>query len=213
MKFFLTSYGLPKVLADELSKLSGQALTSLKLVVIANAADPYPLDNRHWAEQERAQIASYGINIIDLDLREYRGRRAELRSLLLSQDVIWVGGGNTFYLRWLVSDVGADDLLRAATQAGVVYAGSSAGSILAGPTLKHIELIDDPAAAPKLISEGLGMTDVVVVPHLNDQAGGPTFERIASLLEQEGHKVHRLVDGQAVVINTEDPNQSGSVVG
>ena len=57
------------------------------------------------------------------------GRTPDLRDYLLSQDVIYVGGGNTKSMLALWKDWGLPELLREAWQSGVVLAGVSAGAI------------------------------------------------------------------------------------
>jgi len=56
-------------------------------------------------------------------------RTPELRSLLLNQDVIYVGGGNTKSLLAVWRDWGVIEILREAWQSGVVLTGVSAGAI------------------------------------------------------------------------------------
>ena len=56
-------------------------------------------------------------------------RTPDLRSLLLNQDVIFVGGGNTKSLLAVWRDWGAADILREAWESGVVLTGVSAGAI------------------------------------------------------------------------------------
>ena len=56
-------------------------------------------------------------------------RTPELRSLLLNQDVIYVGGGNTKSLLAVWRDWGVIEMLREAWQSGVVLTGVSAGAI------------------------------------------------------------------------------------
>ena len=56
-------------------------------------------------------------------------RTPDLRSLLLDQDVIYVGGGNTKSLLAVWSDWGVSEILREAWQSGVVLTGVSAGAI------------------------------------------------------------------------------------
>ena len=53
----------------------------------------------------------------------------DLRSHLLSQDVIWVGGGSVANLLALWRVHGLDEIMREAWEAGVVLAGVSAGSL------------------------------------------------------------------------------------
>jgi peptidase E len=56
-------------------------------------------------------------------------RTPELRSYLLNQDVIYVGGGNTKSMLAVWRDWGVPDLLREAWESGVVLTGVSAGAI------------------------------------------------------------------------------------
>jgi peptidase E len=56
-------------------------------------------------------------------------RTPELRSYLLHQDVIYVGGGNTKSMLAVWREWGMPDLLREAWESGIVLAGVSAGAI------------------------------------------------------------------------------------
>jgi dipeptidase E len=56
-------------------------------------------------------------------------RTPDLRSLLLSQDVIYVGGGNTKSMIAVWRDWSVIDILREAWQSGIVLTGVSAGAI------------------------------------------------------------------------------------
>jgi len=56
-------------------------------------------------------------------------RHADVRGLLLDQDVIYVGGGNTANMLAIWRTHGVGDILRDAWHAGIVLAGLSAGAI------------------------------------------------------------------------------------
>ena len=56
-------------------------------------------------------------------------RTPDLRSFLLNQDVIYVGGGNTKSLLAVWHDWGLPEILREAWESGIVLAGVSAGAI------------------------------------------------------------------------------------
>jgi dipeptidase E len=56
-------------------------------------------------------------------------RTPDLRSLLLQQDIIYVGGGNTKSMLAVWREWGLPDILREAWQSGTVLCGSSAGAI------------------------------------------------------------------------------------
>ncbi len=59
----------------------------------------------------------------------FRRTPRDLRSLLLSQDVIWVGGGNTRSMLAVWREWGLPEILREAWESGIVLAGGSAGAI------------------------------------------------------------------------------------
>ena len=56
-------------------------------------------------------------------------RTPDLRTFLLNQDVIYVGGGNTKSLLAVWRDWGVDTILREAWESGIVLTGVSAGAI------------------------------------------------------------------------------------
>lgn len=56
-------------------------------------------------------------------------RTPDLRSLVLSQDVVFVGGGNTKSMLAVWRDWGLPEILREAYESGIVLGGQSAGAI------------------------------------------------------------------------------------
>jgi dipeptidase E len=61
--------------------------------------------------------------------RAEKGAVKDVRSFLLSQDVIYVGGGNTANMLAVWRVHGVDKILREAYEAGIVLCGTSAGSL------------------------------------------------------------------------------------
>jgi len=59
----------------------------------------------------------------------FRGETPEIASFLLSQDAIYVGGGNTRNMLVIWKEWGVDRILRQAWEQGIVLAGISAGSL------------------------------------------------------------------------------------
>lgn len=66
---------------------------------------------------------------IPTHLSLFNGQTAEIEKLILDQDVIYVGGGNTRNLLTLWKDWQLDKFIRKAYEQGTVLAGISAGSI------------------------------------------------------------------------------------
>ncbi|HSX28440.1 MAG TPA: Type 1 glutamine amidotransferase-like domain-containing protein [Candidatus Saccharimonadales bacterium] len=201
MKLFLSSLAISDPQSTELAQLVGKDPKDIKLALIENAADTYAEGSRAWVNSNRAAIQSHGFDVEIIDIRKYKGKLPELKDKLISKDVMWFGGGNTYYLRWLLKDIGVEKLIAEFAQKGKVYGGGSAGAIIAGPTLKHFETADDPADAPEVMLDGLHLTDRVVVPHMDNPKFAAIVDDINSKLVEDGFKTAPLRDAQALVID------------
>jgi peptidase E len=204
MNLFLSSLAISDSQSIELCKLVGKPAKDIKLALIENAADNYDTDHRTWVDQNRAAIESHDFEVEIIDIRQYKNKQAELKGKLASKDVIWCGGGNTYYLRWVLKDTGVDKILTELVKSGTVYGGGSAGAIIAGPTLKHFETADDPKEAPELILDGLHFTDLVVVPHMDNSKFASIIHGINDKLKTDGYTTVPIGDKQAVIIDKDE---------
>ncbi|EDK72637.1 peptidase S51, dipeptidase E [candidate division TM7 genomosp. GTL1] len=200
MKLFLSSLTISKTQAPHFIKLVGKEAQDIKLALIENAVDSYG-EPKDWVIQNREAIQSHGFAVELLDLNDYRNSKEALHDKLASLDAIWLGGGNVYYLRWLLQETGADELIKDLVGQGLVYSGGSAGAIIAGPTLKYFETADDPNDAPEVIMDGLYLTDTVVVPHMDNEKFAKVIHNINENLKRVGHKTVPLTDAQALVID------------
>ncbi len=161
---------------------------------IPTAGDPYP--ERPWIEADRAALVAFGYRVTDVDLKN---KTADLLRTILSQhNIIFVAGGNTTYLMQQANASGFAVVIRALIQQGKQYIGSSAGSILAGPTVEPF-VKEDLAELPKdfVLSKPtcLNLIDYVVLPH--DQVDIFAAEHDKILKEYEGRLIFvRLTDGE-----------------
>ena len=143
MRLFLYScYVLAPAHREALHRLVGKAPQDITFAAIENALD-VEQDWQAWIGDSRNAIALDPAQVEVVDLRSWRGNRDGLRALLAGKDVIWVSGGNGFYLRWILKESGADEIMRELVAQGTVYAGWSAGAVLAGPTLQYYDLVED----------------------------------------------------------------------
>jgi dipeptidase E len=150
MKLFLSSMTISYEQGPAFLKLTGKAEASqVKIALIENAAD---VDDgpKEWMHNNRESIQALGFQIDFVDLQEYLDGKKLLLPRLEAADVIWLGGGNTYYLRWILRETKADIMIERLARAGKVYGGGSAGAIMAGPTLKNFEKADNPKRAPSL---------------------------------------------------------------
>lgn len=200
MKLFLSSEAISDGLAPAFFELVGKAPGDTKIVIIENAAD-VSRGNKSWVLDNRKQIVSLGCHVELVDLKDYKNKLAELEAALGQGDVIWLGGGNTYYLRWILHETGADKIIIKLVRHGKVYGGGSAGAIMAGPTLQYFEAADDPSLAPVLILDGLGLTDIVTVPHWDDEDYGPIVKTANDHLRKAGFKTQPITQVQALGID------------
>jgi dipeptidase E len=113
-------------------------------------------------------------------------------------DAIFVGGGNTFRLLKGLHDNGLLNPIRQRVAAGIPYIGSSAGSIVACPSLKTTK--DMPVVQPASF-EALNLVCFQISPHYLDldpsstHMGETQEERILQFLEENDKPVVGLREG------------------
>lgn len=137
-----------------------------RVAFVPTASHHYP--ERPWVDQDRAALVDAGFHVTDLELA---GQEiGEVRAALASADLVFVAGGNTFVLLREAIRSGFRDVVPGLVRQGLIYVGSSAGSLLAGPTIDPARFGDDPDEAPGFTERaGLGLVDVVPVVHFGNE--------------------------------------------
>lgn len=134
----------------------------LRIGFIASASAIYP--DPAWTDVDRDTLRDFGHQLDEI-VPEARSRDDTARQLD-TVDALFVSGGNTFHLLHVLRSTGADTLIVERVRAGLPYIGASAGAVVAGPDILPASLVDDPAeTAPLESTRGLGLVDVVVIPH------------------------------------------------
>jgi len=171
MKLFLTSTAA-NVMDKIVPQLSKKPEDSL-VAFIPTAGDVY--DETPWIEEDREKLKNLKFKIKDLDLKEET--QADIEAALSNVDIVFVAGGNTFYLLEKIKASSFDVVLKNIID-NIVYIGSSAGSVVAGPDIKPVEIFDDREAALLDNTNGLGFVDFVVLPHFGKEKYGPYHEKV-----------------------------------
>jgi dipeptidase E len=168
MKLYLSSLGL----GNEPQRLINLLSDNRKAGVILNAMDDATKEIRNEKlHEELRNLQALGIITQELDLRDYFGKKEELKLMLSKLAMVWIRGGNTFILRRAMAYSKFDEIIKEKiVDKKFVYAGYSAAICVITQTLKGIELVDNPTVVPhgyksKIIWEGLGLLPYQLLPH------------------------------------------------
>lgn len=201
----LTSSGLkiPSV-REAVVRILPKPLTALKMAYISTA---YKVEERTvFADLDIKALTEMGFQIEEIDItgKDY----TQLHKMLRDKDVIYVQGGNTFYLLKEVKASGFDKLIKELLERGVIYIGVSAGSYIACPTIEM-------ATWPKKEKEQFGLTDLTalsLVPfllsvHYNREK---YREGLSEGITKTKYPVRILTDDQAFLIQDDVVTLIGS---
>ena len=199
MKLFLSSEGVPR--PDLLRELLGVNAGDIRVALINNAQDPYEEDVAKERETALSLLfCSLGFQTTNVDLRKYENKTNELAEELRKCNLIWCAGGNVFWLRYVMKISGFDTIIRGLLLEGIVYGGWSAGSVVAGPSLRAIDLMDNPNEAPEIIWEGLELVDFFVWPHWDKEKYVPIQRAALEKMKLLPCKSLILKDGEVVIV-------------
>lgn len=196
MKLFLSSAF--SIVASKLLEILPAKLENLKVVFIPTAANIYP--ERPWVDLDRAKLVEMGFQVEDLDLE--KESKNSLEQKLGAVDIIFAAGGNVAYLMEKSRESGFVKILKSLVNTDKIYVGSSAGSIIVGPTIepfKEEDLTELPAGFVITSTEGVSLTDLVILPHDNYEAFHKVHVEIQAKYGDK-YNLRLLKDNQAILV-------------
>lgn len=207
MRLFLSSYRAGRH-DKELIKFLGD---TKEIAVITNAKDYKTARERKLKVTENFDYwRSIGLAPTEIDLKPYFHKPGAER-LLADFKFIWLAGGNVFLLRRALKYTGIDKLLINKVRGGsIIYGGESAGAIMAAQTLLGSEddstNEDDPHYIPdgyheKVLWDGLGFLDYVLVPHYKSPDVGDSIDGYVEYLKKRKIPFKTIREEQAVIID------------
>lgn len=190
MRLFLASYLHP----DLVTYLTG------RILYIDDAA--VEMREAPFAQEELKTVGEAAEVLVPVTVSQMA--LADFRKELELANCVYVASGETFRLLHALKSTGADQLLVDAVRAGKLYAGSSAGAMIAGPSIETATVMDNLSIAPDLKDyTGLHLTEFVVVPHAQGTTGPYSIDIISKTVEEYGKKWNLLLlrDGQALYVD------------
>ena len=160
VKLFLCSYFA--AVSSFTPQFVGGDLKGKKLAFIPTASlfEEYT----DYVDEAKQAFENMGLNVEVLDVSS--APKDLIERTLQRCDLIYVSGGNTFFLLQELEKSGAKTIILEQVKGGKPYIGESAGSVIMAPNISYVKDVDDEKAAPQLKSfEGLGLVDFYPLPH------------------------------------------------
>lgn len=169
--------------------ISKEELYNKKVLYITTASDGEEDDDKSWMIEEYKTILDLGIN--ESNITEYKiGNEINICDF----DIIYMMGGNTFYLLDVIRKTGFDKIIVDFINKGKIYIGSSAGSEILGNSI-DVALGYDENNVNMIDFTGLKIVDALIVPHSNRKE-----EFISELKNKTKENVITLYDGDGIII-------------
>lgn len=181
---------------DKIEHELSQSLEGKRLVFIPTAGKVEEV--KSYIENAFNAFKGKGMVVTVLDIKT--SSFAECQDTLTASDMIYVSGGNTFYLLEALRETGVDKLLVEAINTGKVYIGESAGGIILSPSIDYIGKMDDKEKAPSLSDmQGLNIVDFSPLPHVGHPYLGQFAQDIIENYQRETELVP-FSDDQLLVV-------------
>lgn len=191
MKLFLASSGL-----DYIKQFVEKDPSEMNMLFVPTAGNLD--DDVWWIDKDRDVLSEMGFLITELDIEQ--ASKEMMQAELFKSDIVYIAGGNTFYLLHQMRVTGFDALLESFVGGGGLYVGASAGALIVGPDIELIDVLDEPEKVPELQStKGFGWVDVVPIPHCNMVERTAIIEKIKER-NNDTLKIVTLTDDEGLLV-------------
>ena len=187
---FLTSCGIINdEIKNEFYNIITKDIKDIKVLYITTASDGDPDDDKSWMYEEFQTILDLGV--LSENIMEYKiGNKININEF----DVMYMMGGNTFYLLDIIRKTKFDIDIKNFINSGKIYIGSSAGSEILGNSI-DVALGYDDNNVNITDFTGLKIVDGLIIPHCNRKE-----DFINKLKNETNEKLYLLYDGDGINI-------------
>jgi dipeptidase E len=165
-KLFLASEAKNPASMERLENFVG-GLKNKSIIYCPTAANAE--DGRgSWQNSETLKIVQKNCaNVEIIELENFD--KEDVVSKFENKDIIWMAGGMPGYLLYWLRRFSLDILIPKLLEKGSVFVGSSAGSMICGPTNYASEIFPGDEERGGALLPGLGFVDFEIWPHFEEQ--------------------------------------------
>lgn len=158
-------------------------------------------------QREKLALEDLGLAVFEFDLRNYFEDKTKIKSDLKDYSMFWATGGNAFVLNLAMHLSGFNNEIHSLLNSkSLVYGGYSAGACVAGSSLRGLDIVDKTDSFPsdyptsKIIWEGLGLVDYIVVPHYkSEHPESKMIDSVVVELEKLNLPYKSIRDGEVIL--------------
>jgi dipeptidase E len=176
---------------DKVDHFLPKPLAESKILYITTASKK--VNDIGYVELTRQKMNDSNLSYTEFDITGKT--EEELKKALDSIDIIYVEGGNTFYLLKSVRKSGFDKVVKGAIEKGVVYWGASAGSYIACPSIIMATMSDRFDRFGVTDYTAMNLVPFLIKAHYTPEALGSLKEKAKDLPQP----LRVLTDDQAVL--------------
>lgn len=182
----------------------------LKTVFIATPVEGDDQSDLSWVDEERVGLNKNGFVTFDYTItgKSLSQIQAELKDI----DVLYISGGNEFYLKEKSSESGFVAFVKEFVNSGKIYIGTSCGSIIMGQDMTPLQKLSDLASLSKPIdTTGFGIVDFTTLPHwgsedfrnrwLNDDSFDLMYQSNTKIIALNNYEYVEVLDDKYRVID------------
>lgn len=183
---------------DKKLEFLSKPLNEMKMAWVITASKG--VDDTSYIQRHKQRMDELGFDYEEIDIEGKNEK--ELREILNDKEVVFVEGGNTFYLLKCVRESGFDKVIKELIEKGVIYIGASAGSYIACPTIematwRHQDEYDRCGVTN---FTGLNLVSFLVIAHYAEEYK----EIIKEGISKTKYPVRILTDDQALLVRDDE---------
>jgi dipeptidase E len=199
----LTSAGMQ--MKKEITKLLQKPAYDITVVFISTAAKS--AENLDYLRMDwNIMRDEMGFNVEEYDIE---GKKEdEVMKELEFKDIIYVEGGNTFYLLKAMRECNFERVIKKLLKMGKVYVGSSAGSIVAGRSIQTAEWIGDRNTVHLKDLRGLNIVPFDIFCHYRPEYAEIIKQKIKNP-KKRAKRLKIITDQQAILVQGKETDLIG----